>query len=241
MSIQPAIDLHYWPTPNGYKVSILLEELGLPYHVIPVNIRTGEQFKPAFLQVSPNNRIPALVDHAPAEGGEPISLFETGAIMLYLAEKAGQFIPSDIAARADVLQWLFWQMGGLGPMSGQAGHFYKYAPDDVPYAKKRYSDEVNRLYGVMDKRLQDRDYLAGEYSIADMACWPWVTLAELYEQDLAQFPNLKAWYERIEKREAVQKGIAVGSELVVNEVTDEMRAVMFGQRAENQLATEAEA
>src|SRR3978361_2059828 len=167
------IDLHYWPTPNGHKITIFLEETGLPYEIFPVNIGTGEQFIPEFLKIAPNNRMPAIVDHEPAGGGAPVSLFESGAILLYLAEKTGRFIPTDLRGRAEVLQWLFWQMGGLGPMLGQNHHFSQYAPEKIPYAINRYVNETNRLYGVLDRRLADRDFVAGaDYTIADMACYP---------------------------------------------------------------------
>src|SRR5262245_44437778 len=172
------IDLYYWPTPNGYKVSIMLEETGLPYTLIPVNIGRGEQFKPEFLAISPNNRMPAIVDRAPADGGAPISIFESGAILLYLAEKTRCFMPADIRGRYEVMQWVMWQMGGLGPMAGQANHFRSYAPEQIPYAIDRYTKEVNRLLGVMNIRLRDREYLAGDYSIADMMSFPWVVPIE---------------------------------------------------------------
>jgi GSH-dependent disulfide-bond oxidoreductase len=166
------IDVYYWPTPNGHKITMLLEELGLEYRIVPINIRAGDQFKPEFLAISPNNRIPAVVDHAPAEGGAPVSIFESGAILLYFAEKTRRLIPADIRARVEVLQWLFWQVANLGPMAGQNGHFNVYAPEKLPYAIARYTNETNRLYGVMNKRLRDRDFLAGDFSIADIASYP---------------------------------------------------------------------
>jgi GSH-dependent disulfide-bond oxidoreductase len=227
------IDLHYWPTPNGWKITIMLEEAGLPYRVIPVNIGRGEQFKPEFLAVSPNNRMPAIVDDEPLGGGAPISIFESGAILLYLADKSGQFLPKDTRGRYEVTQWLMWQMGGLGPMSGQANYFRSYAGDPIPHAIERYTKEVNRLYGVMDKRLSDREYLAGEYSIADMASWPWVVAWERVGQNLADFPNLSRWFEAIKARPAVDRGFAVGKELRSNAAPDEAaRKILFGQTAE---------
>ena len=193
------IDLYYWTTPNGHKVTLFLEEAGLPYRVHGVNIGKGEQFTPEFLAIAPNNRIPAIVDNDPAGGGDPVSLFESGAILLYLAEKTGQFIPSDLHGRAEVLQWLFWQMGGLGPMAGQNHHFSGYAPEKIPYAIDRYVKETNRLYGVLDKRLADRAFVAGDdYSIADMASYPWIVPYANQGQDLNDFPNLKRWFEAIE-------------------------------------------
>lgn len=228
------IDLHYWPTPNGRKVTIFLEEAGVPYRIVPVDITRGEQFSPAFLAISPNNRMPAIVDHEPKGGGAPISVFESGAILLYLAEKTGRFLPEDARGRYEVIQWLFWQMGGLGPMAGQAHHFRVYSPEKIDYAIKRYTDEVNRLYGVMDKRLSDREYLAGDYSIADMASWPWVVPWKTQGQNLDDFPHLKRWFEAISSREAVQRARAVGRELVQaqpNTMDEETRKVLFGQTA----------
>lgn len=225
------IELYYWPTPNGWKVSIILEELGLPYSVHPVNITKGEQFAPDFLKISPNNRMPAIIDTAPKDGGAPISVFESGAIMQYLAEREGKFYPTDIRQRVAVNEWLFWQIGGLGPMAGQAHHFRNYAPEKVQYGIDRYTNEVTRLYGVMDRRLEGRDYLAGEYSIADMAAWPWI-LPQSQGQNLDDFPNLKAWVERIGARPAVQKGKALGRDLrEQNPITsEESRKVLFGQK-----------
>jgi GST-like protein len=226
------IDLYYWPTPNGHKITIFLEETGLPYRLVPVNIGRGEQFQPAFLAISPNNRMPAIVDHAPADGGAPISLFESGAILLYLAEKTGRFIPSDIRGRAEVLQWLFWQVGGLGPMAGQTHHFLHYAPSRIEYAAERYVKETSRLYAVLDKRLADRPFLAEDYSIADMASYPWIVPHLRQEQALDAFPNLKRWFESIRARPCVerayQKGKAISSQPVVD---DEARKYLFGQSA----------
>ncbi|MGQ4272948.1 glutathione S-transferase N-terminal domain-containing protein [Terrihabitans sp. B22-R8] len=205
---QNPIELFYWPTPNGHKITIMLEEVGLPYSIVPVNIGAGDQFKPDFLAISPNNRMPAIIDPEGPDG-QPISVFESGAILQYLGRKTGQFYPSDERARVEVEQWLFWQMGGLGPMAGQTHHFRIYAPEKVPYAIDRYTNEVNRLYGVMNKRLADRDYLAGEYSIADMSCLSWSLGWERQGQDLAQFPNLRTWQERLQARPAVERGLAV--------------------------------
>jgi len=223
------LDLYYWPTPNGWKITIMLAECDLPYRLVPVNIGKGDQFEPQFLAISPNNRMPAIVDHD-APGG-PLSLFESGAILLYLAEKTGKFLPAGLHPRFDVMQWLFWQVGGLGPMSGQAGHFRIYCEDPIPYAIERYTNEINRLYGVMDRRLADREFLAREYSIADMASWPWVRPWERYGQQLTDFPNLKRWFEAIEARPAVQTGIAVGAELRQKSLSPEARKILFGQTA----------
>lgn len=226
------IDLHYWPTPNGWKVSIMLEETGLPYRLVPVNIGRGEQFKPDFLAISPNNRMPAIVDHDPPGGGEPVSVFESGAILVYLAEKTGQLQPTDLRGRYEVLQWVMWQMGGLGPMAGQAHHFRQYATEKLPYAIDRYTKEVNRLYGVMNKRLADRDYLAGAYSIADMAAWPWVVPWKNQGQQIEEFPHLHRWFEAVKARPAVERGFAVGTELRTTAPMDEeAKKVLFGQTA----------
>ncbi|MDE1165901.1 MAG: glutathione binding-like protein [Pseudomonas sp.] len=203
------IDLHYWTTPNGHKITLFLEEAGLAYNVHPVNIGKNEQFEPAFLKISPNNRIPAIVDTAPADGGAPISLFESGAILLYLAEKTGLFIAQDLRGREETLQWLFWQMGGLGPMAGQNHHFNAFAPEKIPYAMKRYIDETARLYGVLDKRLADREFVAGnDYSIADMAIYPWIVPYERQSQDLNSFPNLKRWFDNVKARPATVRAYA---------------------------------
>lgn len=222
------IALYYWSTPNGHKISIMLEELGVPYEVHFVDINKGEQFTPAFLKISPNNRIPAIVDPA-GPGGRTISVFESGAILQYLGRKYGRFYPQDERARGQVEEWLFWQVGGLGPMAGQANHFRNYAKDDLPYAKQRYTDEVHRLLGVMNKRLSTRKYLAGTYSIADMACWSWVLSASKYT-DLAEFPHLTAWKDRIGVRKAVERAKSLGADRR-KPVTDEDRKVLFGQRA----------
>lgn len=197
------IDLYYWTTPNGHKVSLFLEEAGLPYKVYPINIGQGDQFKPDFLKIAPNNRIPAIVDQNPTDGGAPISLFESGAILLYLAEKTGQFIPQDLRGRQEALQWLFWQMGGLGPMAGQNHHFSQFAPEKIPYAIKRYVDETARLYGVLDRRLADRAFVAGEdYSIADMAIYPWIVSHKWQSQRLEDFPHVLRWFNSIKERPA---------------------------------------
>ena len=186
------IDLYYWTTPNGHKITIFLEEAGVPYRIIPVNIGKGDQFKPDFLRIAPNNRIPAIVDTAPADGGAPISIFESGAILQYLAEKTGKFLPADVRGRVEVMEWLFWQMAGLGPMAGQNHHFTQYAPERIPYATERYVKETNRLYGVLDKRLADHDYVAGAYSIADMAIYPWIVPYKNQQQNLDDFPASEA-------------------------------------------------
>ena len=228
------IDLYYWTTPNGHKITIFLEEAGLEYKIIPVNISRGDQFKPEFLEISPNNRMPAIVDHAPAGGGAPIPVFESGAMLLYLADKTGKFISKDLRKRADTLVWLFWQMGGLGPMSGQNNHFSNYAVDKIQYAMDRYRNEVNRLYGVMNKRLADREYLAGEYSIADMACYPWVVPHERQHQNINDFPHLKRWLDTIAKRPAVETAYKKAKEINPNMGgirTAEERAILFGQTA----------
>jgi GSH-dependent disulfide-bond oxidoreductase len=227
------IDLYYWATPNGLKITLFLEEAGLEYKIHPVDIGKGDQFKPEFLAIAPNNRIPAIVDTAPAGGGAPISLFESGAILLYLAEKTGKFIPSDIRGRAEVLQWLFWQMGGLGPMAGQNGHFNVYAPEKIPYAIDRYNKEVSRLYGVMNKRLGDRKFLAGDYSIADMACYPWIVPYRNHQQDIALFPHLKRWFDEIAARPATVAAYAGIDTSYSKPITDEERKILFGQTAKD--------
>ena len=227
------IELYYWPTPNGYKISIMLEECGLPYEVKLVNIGKGDQFQPDFLVISPNNKMPAIVD-PDGPGGAPISVFESGAILQYLGRKTGLFYPSDERKRVEVEQWLFWQMGGLGPMAGQAHHFRIYAPEKIPYAVERYTNEVHRLYGVMNRRLEDRAFLAGEYSIADMACIGWIIPHERQGQDLGEFPNLKRWFDAMMARPAVIAGVAVGKEErersnIAND--KEAQKVLFGQKA----------
>ena len=209
------IDLYFAPTPNGWKISVMLEEAGLEYKVLPVNIARGEQFTPEFLAISPNNRIPAIVDHAPDDGGAALSVFETGAILLYLAEKSGQFLPADPRGRKAAMEWLFWQVGGLGPMMGQHGHFKLYAPERIEYATNRYYEEVKRLLGVMDKRLADHTYLAGEdYSIADMAAFPWVQTYKAQGIDLPGFGHLSRWYEALKSRPSLRRGMAIGREQI---------------------------
>lgn len=227
------IDLHFWPTPNGYKILLFLEENGLDYTIKPVNISTGEQFNPDFLAIAPNNRIPAIVDHAPSDGGASLSLFESGAILLYLADKHSRFIGQDTRARAEVLQWLFWQMAGLGPMLGQNHHFVRYAPETIPYAINRYVNETARLYAVLNKRLADRSFIAGEhYTIADMACYPWIVPHEVQRMNLQEFPNLARWFAAIGEREATLRAYARGK--AVNDkptVTDDAKKILFGQNA----------
>jgi GSH-dependent disulfide-bond oxidoreductase len=228
------IDLYYWTTPNGHKITMFLEEARLPYTIKPVNISTGEQFKPEFLAISPNNRIPAIVDHAPKDGGLAISVFESGAILLYLAEKSGRFMPADTRGRMDVLQWLFWQMGGLGPMAGQNHHFSQYAPEKIPYAIERYVKETNRLYGVLNKRLADRAFMAGEaYSIADMAAYPWIVPWTRQGQNLDDFPHVRRWFDAIRARPATVRAYARADEVNPSQatVTPESAKVLFGQTA----------
>ena len=228
------IDLYYWPTPNGHKVTILLEETGLPYRIVPVNIFVGQQFDAEFLKISPNNRMPAIVDDAPEDGARPISIFESGAILLYLARKAKRFLPEDTPGQFAVLQWLFWQVGGLGPMGGQCHHFRTYAVERIPYAIRRYTDEVNRLYGVIDRALRERPYLAGDYSIADIACYPWIVPHERQGQSLSDFPNLRTWFERMSERPAVKTAYALSHKYDSADPgveTAEQRKVLFGQTA----------
>ncbi len=233
------IDLHYWPTPNGWKLSIMLEECGLPYRLVPVNIGKGEQFTPEFLAISPNNRMPAIVDHAPEPtkpgGGAPISVFESGACLLYLAEKTGKFGGTDLRSRYAVTQWLMWQMGGLGPMAGQNGHFQLYAPEKIPYAIERYSKEADRLYGVLNAQLgRTGAYVAGaDYSIADMAIFPWIRTWKAQKMDLPKFPHITRWYDTMFQRPAVKRGLDLGKELRAPAMTEEARKVLFGQTAES--------
>jgi GST-like protein len=209
------IDLYYWPTPNGHKITIFLEEAGLPYKINPVNISKGDQFKPEFLAISPNNRMPAIVDSAPLDDQGPISIFESGAILWYLAEKARKFIPADNRAKVKVSEWLFWQVGGLGPMAGQNHHFNIYAPEKVPYAMERYIKETARLYGVLNKQLDGKEFLTGEYSIADMAIYPWIVPHEKQSQNLNDFPHLKKWFDKMSERPAVKKAYEVGSSIMI--------------------------
>jgi GSH-dependent disulfide-bond oxidoreductase len=227
------IDLYYWPTPNGHKITLFLEETGMPYTIIPVDIGKGEQFHPKFLAISPNNRMPAIVDHTPMERGAPISVFESGAILLYLAEKSEQFMAQDLRGRVEVMQWLFWQVGGLGPMAGQNHHFARYAPEKVPYATERYVKETNRLYGVLNRRLADREYIAGAYSIADMAAYPWIVPHEAQGQNLDDFPHLLRWFEAIKSRPATLRAYGLGAALNSNPtVNEESRKILFGQTAQ---------
>jgi GST-like protein len=228
------IDLYYWTTPNGHKITMFLEEARLPYRIVPVNIGKGEQFAAAFLKISPNNRMPAIVDHQPADEGAPISVFESGAILQYLADKSGQLLPTDIRGRTEVMQWLFWQMAGLGPMAGQNHHFSQYAPEKLPYAIDRYVRETARLYAVLNKRLADREFIAGAYSIADIACYPWIVPHKNQQQNLADFPHLQRWFEAIAARPGIQRAYARGQEVnpkaapVVDEAS---RKLLFGQDA----------
>jgi GST-like protein len=230
------IDLYYWTTPNGHKITMFLEEAGLPYKIIPINIGKGDQFKPEFLAIAPNNRMPAIVDHAPNGGTKPLSIFESGAILLYLANKSGQFLSTELYARNDALQWLFWQMGGLGPMAGQNHHFNNYAPEKIPYAINRYVNETNRLYGVLNKRLADREFIAGEYSIADMASYPWIVPYKNQSQNIDDFPHLKRWLLAIEQRPATLRAYAKAKEVNPDFGqpairTEEEKKLLFGQTA----------
>ncbi len=224
------IDFYFWTTPNGYKVLMFFEETGIPYRIVPVNISKGEQFEPGFLRISPNNKIPAIVDNNPGGSDAPISLFESGAILLYLAEKAEQFLPRDLQERTEVLQWLFWQMGGLGPILGQNLHFGQYASEKIPYAIDRYVNETNRLFKVLDKRLSDREFIAGDYSIADMASYPWVFKHPYLQLRLMCFPNLKRWFETIERRPAVVRAYEIGASInTTPTITEESKKILLGQ------------
>ena len=229
------IDLYYWPTPNGWKISLMLEECGLAYTMKPVNIGKGDQFTPEFLAFSPNNRMPAIRDHAPVDGGAPVTVFESGAILIYLAEKTGRFLPNDLRKRKAVLEWLMWQMGGLGPMAGQNGHFLLYAPEKIGYAIARYGNEVNRLYGVLDGQLQRTGaFVAGEdYSIADMAIFPWVRTYKAQQVRLDDFPHVKAWFDRVLARPATHPALELGKELRAPALTDDARKALFGQTAQS--------
>ncbi len=225
------IELYYWPTPNGHKITLLLEEVGLPYEIRRVDIGAGDQFKPEFLAIAPNNRMPAIIDRAPVDGGAPISVFESGAILLYLAEKTQRFIPVDLRERKTVLEWLMWQMGGFGPMLGQNHHFSQYAPEKIPYAIERYQNESRRLYRVLNERLQGRDFIAGDYSIADMACYPWSLYFERQAIDLTQFPNIIAWQQRIASRPATERAYAQGAFRDSSKpLSAEAKKMLFGQR-----------
>jgi GST-like protein len=228
------IDLYYWTTPNGHKITLFLEETGLPYALHPINIGKGEQFQPDFLRIAPNNRIPAIIDNAPADGGEPVSIFESGAILLYLAEKTGRFLSTDLRQRVDTLQWLFWQMAGLGPMAGQNHHFTQYAPEQVPYAIDRYVKETARLYAVLDRRLADRAFITGDdYTIADMACYPWIVPHERQRQNLDDFPNIKRWFDAIQQRPATVRAYEIAERINPSQppMSDEAKKVLFGQDA----------
>ncbi|AFY34367.1 glutathione binding-like protein [Calothrix sp. PCC 7507] len=226
------IELYYWTTPNGHKITIFLEEVGLPYTIIPVNIGAGDQFKPEFLKISPNNRIPAIIDNEPVNGGEPITVFESGAILLYLAEKTGKLIPQDIRGRVQVLEWLFWQMAGLGPMAGQNHHFNAYAPEKIEYAINRYVKETGRLYAVLNKQLAEREFVAGDYSIADIATYPWIVPYERQSQNLDDFPNLKRWFETIKARPATIRAYEKAEALKTQPLDPEKsRDLLFNQSA----------
>ncbi len=226
------LDLYYWTTPNGHKITIFLEESGLPYRLLPINIGKGEQFAADFLRIAPNNRIPAIVDHAPADGGEPLALFESGAILMYLAEKSGRFLPTGLRGHHEVSQWLFWQMAGLGPMAGQNHHFSGYAPEKIPYAINRYVKETARLYAVLNLRLADREFIAGDYSIADMACYPWIVPHERQGQNLADFPHLQRWFATIQARPAVQRAYQLAERInPAPGISEEAKKVLFGQDA----------
>ena len=232
------IDLYYWTTPNGHKITMFLEETGLPYKIIPINIGKGDQFQPEFLKIGPNNRMPAIVDHdAQKELGDgPVSVFESGAILIHLAERSGHFKPQDRLGRKECLEWLFWQVGNLGPMAGQLSHFVNYAPGDHPYSHKRYADEYNRCLGVLERRLEGRGFILGDYSIADMASWPWVLIARPLGQPLDDFPNLARWRETIKQRPAVQRGVDHGKDLRRSAPpTDDERRVLFNQTARDVL------
>lgn len=225
------IDVYYWPTPNGHKITIFLEEAELDYRIKPINIGQGDQFESAFLAISPNNKMPAIVDHSPNDGGEPISVFESGAILEYLADKTQRFLPtSDVRARFNVLQWLYWQMGGLGPMLGQNHHFNRYAPEKIPYAIERYVKETTRLYNVLNRQLEDHEFIAGDYSIADMACYPWIVPHEAQQQRLEDFPALKRWFDALGERPAIQRAYKHADDYrMPQQMTDAMRRNLFGQ------------
>lgn len=229
------IDLHYWPTSNGHKVTIYLEEAGLPYTIKPVNISKGDQFKPEFLAISPNNRMPAIVDNAPVDGAEPIAVFESGAILVYLAEKTGRFMPTDVRGKTKVQEWLFWQMGGLGPMSGQRGHFINQAPQPAnAYGLERYSKETDRLHSVLDRQLAGKDYIAGSYSIADMACYPWCVSAGRYGTTYEAYANVRGWMARMAARPAVAKAYEIGKPFESQRASDdEAKKILYGQSAES--------
>jgi GST-like protein len=223
------LELYYWATPNGHKITIFLEEANLEYKIVPVNISAGDQFKPEFLKISPNNRMPAIIDLNPVDGGEAISIFESGAILWYLANKTNQFLPSEIRHQKTAIEWLFWQMGGLGPMAGQNHHFVQYAPEKIAYAIERYVRETKRLYGVLNRQLEGREYIAGDYSIADMACYPWIVPYERQQQKLEEFPNLKRWFELMRDRPAVIRAYEKGKPFMNPEaLTEEGKKILFG-------------
>jgi GST-like protein len=228
------IGLYYWPTPNGHKVTMFLEEAGLACRIYPVDISAGDQFKPDFLRISPNNRMPAIVDPEPSDGGEPVSVFESGAILVYLAEKTGMLLPSDLRGRYTVLEWVFWQVGGLGPMAGQNHHFVQYAPEKIPYAIERYVKETNRLYGVLDRRLAGREFIADDaYTIADIAAYPWIVPWKRQQQNLDSFPNLRRWFIAVRERSATQRAYAKGEPYASRPtVTEEGKKILFGQTAD---------
>lgn len=227
------IDLYYWPTPNGHKITMFLEEAGLEYRIVPVDIGAGDQFKPDYLKISPNNKMPAIVDHAPMDGGDAIPVFESGAILVYLAEKTGKLLPKDLRGRKTVLEWLFWQVGGLGPMAGQNHHFSSYAPEKIPYAIERYVKETNRLYGVLDRRLEGREFIAGDaYTIADIAAYPWMVPWKMQQQDLNEFPNVRRWLDAIASRPATVSAYAKGEPYSSQRtMTEESKKILFGQTA----------
>lgn len=229
------ITLYYWPTPNGHKITLFLEESGLDYRIHPIDISAGDQFAPEYLAISPNNKMPAIVDENPPDGGEPVSVFESGAILLYLAEKTGKFLPSEFRARKTVMEWLFWQMGGLGPMAGQNHHFGVYAPTRIPYAIDRYVNETNRLYGVLDRRLAECTFIAGDdYSIADMACYPWIVPWQRQRQNLDDFAHLRRWFDSVAQRPATQRAYARGEPFSSRPaVTEEGKKILFGQTSTN--------
>ncbi|MBN9287894.1 MAG: thiol:disulfide oxidoreductase [Gammaproteobacteria bacterium 39-13] len=227
------IELYYWTTPNGHKITIFLEEVGLPYKIIPINIGAGDQFKPEYLQIAPNNKIPAIIDLAPEEGGAPIEIFESGAILLYLADKTKQFIPQNLRGRTEVIQWLFWQMSGLGPMMGQNAHFSTYATEKIPYAINRYRNETSRLFAVLDKQLTKHSYIAGEYSIADMACYPWIARFEALQQNMDEFEHLKRWFFAVQSRPAVVRAYEKANQINPQPtMTEDAKRILFGQNAD---------
>jgi GSH-dependent disulfide-bond oxidoreductase len=227
------IDLYFWPTPNGHKITMFLEEAGLEYRIIPVNIGAGDQFKPDFLRISPNNKMPAIVDHAPSDGGEAIPVFESGAILVYLAEKTGKLLPKDLRGRKTTLEWLCWQVGGLGPMAGQNHHFSRYATEKIPYAIDRYVKETNRLYGVLDRRLAGREFIVGgDYTIADIAAYPWIVSWEAQQQNLDDFPNIKRWFTAIGNRPATVSAYAKAQPYSTQPtMTEDAKKILFGQTA----------